>query len=66
MRLGETEIEFRNPERDEVHIIEVHIHPKHQTGTTHYNVGIAVAGLNLMALNQILTHNVIIMIKCLN
>jgi hypothetical protein len=52
MRLGETEIEFRNPEREEVHIIEVHIHPKHQTGTTHYNVGIAVAGLNLMALNH--------------
>ncbi len=50
--MGETEIEFRNTEREEVHIIEVHIHPKHQTGTTHYNVGIAVAGLNLMALKS--------------
>ncbi len=50
MRLGETDIEFRNPERAELHIIEVHIHPKYQTGTTHYNVGIAVAGLILVPL----------------
>jgi hypothetical protein len=45
MRLGETDINFGRNFGVERRVIEVHIHPKHQSGTTHYNVGIAVAGL---------------------
>jgi hypothetical protein len=50
MRFGETDIQFRRFVGIERNVIEVHIHPKYQTGTTHYNVGIAVAGQTLMSL----------------
>jgi hypothetical protein len=50
MRLGETDIQFRRLIGIERRVIEVYIHPKYRSGTTHYNVGIAVAGLILVSL----------------
>jgi hypothetical protein len=50
MRFGETDIHFQRLVGIERRVIEVHIHPKYQPGTTYYNVGIAVAGLNSLFL----------------